>query len=180
VQALAAALGGGDELREVDLEGAEELVGVVLGAEADVALSGPRVVDDVLRRTFGVANELMLCDELGLALARLFDDALGLVLGRGQHLVALLDDPARLLELFGDRRSRPVENVVELRLVHAHLVSQRDGLGAVDEIVQLVDQFEDVHGRSRQARTRGSGAYASASLQRAIGARARPRTHSRV
>ena len=36
---VAAALHGGEELLEVDLEGVEDLVGVVLGAEADLALA---------------------------------------------------------------------------------------------------------------------------------------------
>jgi hypothetical protein len=43
LQALAPALDGRDELREVHLEGVEDLVGVVLGAEADLALAGPGV-----------------------------------------------------------------------------------------------------------------------------------------
>src|SRR6266496_933071 len=34
-----------------------------------------------------------------------------------------------------------------------HTPNCRTRVGAVDEIVQLVDQFEDVHGRSRPART---------------------------
>jgi hypothetical protein len=37
----------------------------------DLPLPDPGVSDDVLRRTLGLANELMLCDQLGLALARL-------------------------------------------------------------------------------------------------------------
>jgi hypothetical protein len=97
----------------------------------------------------------MLCDQLGLALARLLDDPLGLALGLGQHLLALLDDPARLLDLLGDRRPHLVEQVVELLLVHAHLIPQRDLLGAVDETAELVDQFEDVHGRSEPAARAG-------------------------
>src|SRR5262245_60641275 len=36
LEPLAATLDGGDELREVDLEGVEDLVGVVLGAEPDL------------------------------------------------------------------------------------------------------------------------------------------------
>jgi hypothetical protein len=40
LEAFAAALDGGDELGEVGLEGAEDLVGVVLGAEANLALLG--------------------------------------------------------------------------------------------------------------------------------------------
>src|SRR4051794_35148693 len=76
LEPLAAALDGGDELREVDLEGVEDLVGVVLGAEADLPLAGPRVLDDVLGRALGLARDLLLADELLLALARLLHDPL--------------------------------------------------------------------------------------------------------
>src|SRR3954465_5501873 len=99
LQALAAALDGGDELREVDLERVEDLVRVVLGAEADLALAGAGVLDDVLGLALGLLGDLLLRDELRLALARLLDDALRLALGLGEHLLALLDDPARLLDL---------------------------------------------------------------------------------
>ena len=145
LQALAAALDGGDELREVDLERVEDLVGVVLGAEADLALAGAGVLDDVLGGALGLLGDLLLGDEAGLALARLLDDALGLALGLGEHLLALLDDPARLLDLLRDRRAHLVEDVVDLLLVHTHLVRQRDRLGVVDEVVELVDENEDVH-----------------------------------
>src|SRR3954468_4830812 len=97
LEPLAAALDGGDELREVDLERVEDLVGVVLGAEPDLALAAAGVLDDLLRRALGVAGDLLLRDELRLALARLLDDALSLALGLRQHLLTLLDDPARLL-----------------------------------------------------------------------------------
>ncbi len=53
LEAFAAVLDGGDELGEVDLEGAEDLVGVVLGAQANLALLGTGVVDEVLRRELG-------------------------------------------------------------------------------------------------------------------------------
>src|SRR5437588_508740 len=42
-EALAAALHRGDELREVDLKRVEDLVGVVLGAQADLALARSRI-----------------------------------------------------------------------------------------------------------------------------------------
>src|SRR5687767_14052982 len=84
LQALAAALDRGDELGQVDLEGVEDLGGVVLGAQADLPLAGSGVLDYLLRRTLGVANELMLCDELGLAPGHLLEDPLGLALGLGQ------------------------------------------------------------------------------------------------
>src|SRR3954466_11722295 len=121
LQALATALHGGDELREVDLERVEDLVGVVLGAEADRALAGAGVLDDVLGGALGLLGDLFLADELVLALARLLDDALGLARGLGGHLLALLDDPAPLLDLLRDRGSHLVEDVVDLILVDANL-----------------------------------------------------------
>src|SRR6478609_7809605 len=126
LEALAAALDGGDELREVDLERVEDLVGVVLGAEADLPLTGSRVLDDVLGGALGLLGDLLLGDQLGLALARLLDDPLRLALGLGEHLLTLLDDPARLLDLLGDRGAHLIEDVVDLLLVHANLVRQRD------------------------------------------------------
>src|SRR4051794_40783448 len=145
LQPLAATLNGGDELREVHFERVEDLVGVVLGAEPDLALAGASVLDDVLRRALGLAGDLLLGDELLLALARLLDDPLGLALGLGEHLLALLDDPARLLDLLGDRGAHLIEDVVDLLLVHAHGVRQRDRFRVVDEVVQLVDEYQDVH-----------------------------------
>src|SRR5215211_7299184 len=147
LQALAAALDGGDELREVHLERVEDLVGVVLGAEADLALAGAGVLDDVLGRALGLLGDLLLGDQLLLALPGLLDDPLGLALGLGQHLLPFLDDPARLLDLLGDRRAHLIEDVVDLLLVHTHLIGQRDRLGVVDGVVQLVDEHEDVHSR---------------------------------
>src|ERR687889_99941 len=50
------ALHRGDELGEVDLERVEDLVGVVLGAEADLALTGACVLDDLLGGALGLAG----------------------------------------------------------------------------------------------------------------------------
>ena len=63
----------------------------------------------------------MLDDELGLPLARLAEDPFGLALCRGEYVPALLDDPARLLDLLGNRRAHLVEKAVELLLVDANL-----------------------------------------------------------
>src|SRR3954462_9460131 len=145
LEALAAALDGGDELREVDLERVEDLVGVVLRAEADLALASAGVLDDVLGGALGLLGDLLLGGQLRLALAGLLEDPLGLALGLGQHLLTLLDDPARLLDLLGDRGAHLVEDVVDLLLVHAHGVRERNRLCVVDEVVQLVDQYQDVH-----------------------------------
>src|SRR3954454_18181123 len=64
------------------------------------------------------------------------------------HLLARLDDPARMLDLLRDRGAHLVEYVVDLLFVHADGVRQRDSLRVVDEVVQLVDQYQDVHGDS--------------------------------
>ena len=60
LQPLAAPLDRGDELREVDLERVEDLVGVVLRAEPDLALAGAGVLDDVLRLALGLLGDLLL------------------------------------------------------------------------------------------------------------------------
>src|SRR3954471_20002865 len=117
LQALAPALDGRDELREIDLERVEDLVGVVLGAEPDLALAGAGVLDDVLGRALGLLGDLLLGDQGVLARARRRAEPLGLALGLREHLLALLDDPARLLDLLGDRRAHLVEDVVDLLLV---------------------------------------------------------------
>ena len=64
LQPLAPALNRGDELREVDLERVEDLVGVVLGAQADLALTSAGVLDDVLGGALGLLGDLLLADEL--------------------------------------------------------------------------------------------------------------------
>src|SRR5689334_7005702 len=92
-QPVAAALRSGHELREVDLECVEDLVGVVLGAEPDLPLAGARVLHDVLGSALGLLGDLLLRDQALLPFAGLLDDALGLALSLSQHLLALLDDP---------------------------------------------------------------------------------------
>src|SRR5687767_8781416 len=71
LEPLTTALDGRDELREVHLEGVEDLVRVILRAEPDLPLPRPRVLDDVLRRTFRLLGHFLLGDELRLPLARL-------------------------------------------------------------------------------------------------------------
>ena len=78
LQALAPALDGRYELREVHLEGVQDLVRVVLGAEPDLALAGAGVLDDVLGRALGLLGDLLGADQLLLALTRVLDDPLGL------------------------------------------------------------------------------------------------------
>jgi hypothetical protein len=73
-------------------------------------------------------------------------DPIGLALRLGEHLLPLLHDPAGLLDLLRDRRAHLVEDVVDLLAVDPHLVCERHGLRVVHEVVQLVDEYEYVHG----------------------------------
>src|SRR3970282_695016 len=59
-------------------------------------------------------------------LAAFPENPVTLALRLGQHLLPLLDDPARLLDLLGDRGAHLVEDVVDLLAVDAHLIGQED------------------------------------------------------
>src|SRR5881227_2933950 len=145
VQAIATALHGRQELLEIDLERREDPVGPVLHLEPRLARLPARILDDVLRLPLGELHDLGLrCLADGL-LACLPEEAVGLALRLGEHLLALLYDPARLLDLLGDRRPHLVEDVVDLLAVDANLVGQRHGLRVVNEVVELVDENEYVH-----------------------------------
>jgi hypothetical protein len=137
----------------------------------DLPLPGPGLIDDVLRRTLGLANELMPGALLALAPARLLEDPLGLALGLGPHLLALRDDPARLPDLLGDRRPHLFETVVELLLVHAHLVSQCGGRAARRRVVSVVGRLRRraVARRRRRQFSGGRGRAASGAAPRASG-----------
>src|SRR4051812_1085713 len=145
LQPIAAALHGRRELLEVDLEGVEDVVRVVLGAEPDLALAGAGLLDDLLGLALGLLHDLLLGDQAHLLVAGLLEDAVGLALRLGEHLLALLHDPARLLDLLGNRRAHLVEDVVDLLAVDAYLVGERNGLRVVHEVVELVDENENVH-----------------------------------
>ena len=71
---------------------------------------------------------------------------IALPLRLGEHLLPLLDDPARLLDLLRNGGAHLVEDLVDLLAVEAHLVGQRDGLRVVHEVVEPVDEYEYVHG----------------------------------
>src|SRR6185312_5980526 len=143
-----------EELVEVDLERGEDAVGPVLHLEAGLARVAASLLHDVLRLALGELHDLRLRCLPHRLLARLADQAVALALRLGEHLLAFLHDPAGLLDLLGYRRAHLVEDVVDLLPVDANLVGQRDRLGVVHEIVELVDEYEDVHVPDG---TRGSG-----------------------
>src|SRR5436190_1485395 len=145
VEALAAPLDRGQELVQVDLERREDRVGPVLHLEARLARLAAGVVDDLAGLALRELDDLGLGGLANRLLAGLTEDPVTLALGLGQHLLALLDDPAGLLDLLGNRRPHLVEDVVDLLAVDPNLVGQRDGLRVVDEVVELVDQDKYIH-----------------------------------
>src|SRR5581483_5307662 len=145
VQALPAAPDGGQELLEIHLERGQDAVGPVLHLELRLTGLAPRVVDDLLRLPLGQLHDLGLGGFANRLLACLAEHAVTLALGLGQHLLPLLDDPASLLDLVRDRGAHLVEDLVDLVPVDANLVRERDGLGVVHQVVELVDENEYVH-----------------------------------
>jgi hypothetical protein len=98
-----------------------------------------------VRLPLGQAHDLLLGRLPGRLLARLRDQPLGLALGLGEHLLPLLDDPARLLDLLGDRGAHLVDDLPDLLAVHAHLIlGERHAFGVLHQFVELVDQHQDV------------------------------------
>ena len=144
------------ELVEVDLERREDPVRPVLHLEPRLARLPAGVVDDLLRLPLGELHDLRLRRLAHRLLARLAEDPVGLALRLGQHLLPLLDDPARLLDLLRDRRAHLVEDVVDLLAVDPHLVGEGHGLRVVHEVVELVDENENVHLSSRESTLVGS------------------------
>src|SRR5215469_3527395 len=128
VEPLAAAAHRGEELVEVRLEGREDAVGPVLHLEAGLARGATGLVDDLLRLALGELDDLGLARLADGLLARLLEEPVLLALGLGEHLLALLDDPAGLLDLLGDRRAHLVEDVVDLLAVDPDLIGERHGL----------------------------------------------------
>src|SRR3954466_9958919 len=77
---LASTLHRSDELREVHLERVEDVVGVILRAQADLTLARTSVFDDLLGLPFGLPDDFFFADQSRLLLAGLADDPLSLAL----------------------------------------------------------------------------------------------------
>jgi hypothetical protein len=151
-----------EEVTKAAERAAEDIVEEAQAREREIRLGAEDYADEILNtleinlskfiaavqrgRALRRLGDLLVGDQVLLALARLLDDPLGLALGLREHLLALLDDPASLLDLLRDRRAHLVEQIVDLLLVHAHLIGERDLLGVVHQVVKLVDEYENVHG----------------------------------
>src|SRR5204862_5755717 len=148
----------------------------VLHLEPRLACLAARLLDDLLRLSLGELDDLGLRRLADGLLPRLAEDAVAFPLRLGQHLLPLLDDPAGLLDLLRDRGAHLVEDVVDLLAVDPHLVGERHRLRVVDEIVELVDEYEYVHiGESTLAGRRGPRAVRSGTSPRSAARRAQAR-----
>src|SRR5215207_6617196 len=145
VEPLATASHRAEELVQVDLESGEDRIGPVLHFEPRLARLAPRVFHDFLCLALGKLDDLGLRSLPDGLLPRLPEDSIALALRLGEHLLALLDDPASLLDLLRNRRPHLVEDVVDLLAVDANLIRQRDRFRVVNEVVELVDEYEYVH-----------------------------------
>src|SRR5215210_6612863 len=130
-----AALHGLEELAEVILEVGEDLISVVFRAEPDLPLAPAGVLHDLRAPLLRPLEDFLFRgDLLGLVLGAA-DDTVALAAGLVEHRLALLDDPAGLLEL--------------LRYGLAHLVYDVEGGVPVDhrrvaetgEAARVLDQF---------------------------------------
>src|ERR687894_3004014 len=141
-----AALDGLEQFPEVVLEVGEDLVGVVLGAEADLALAAAGVLHDLGAPLLGAPGDLLLGgDLLGLVLGAA-DDAVGLGAGLVQHGLALLDDPSRLFELLWDRLTHLVYNVEGgVAVYHRRVAEAGEAPGVLDQLFQPVYEYQYVH-----------------------------------
>ncbi len=145
VQPLAATTDGGEKAVQIDLERGEHRVGPVLHLEPRLAGLAACLVDDLLGLALGDLHDLRLRGLAHRLLARLGEQPVDLALRFGEHLLALLDDPPRLLYLLGDGRAHLIEDVVDLLLVDPYLVGQGHRLGVMHQVVELVYQYKDIH-----------------------------------
>src|SRR5918992_6306830 len=135
LQLGAPALHGLEELAQVVLEVGEDLVGVVLGAEPYLALAAAGVFHDLRAPLLRPLEDFLFRGDLLCLILGAANDTVALAAGFVEHRLALLDDPAGLLEL--------------LRYCLAHLVYDVEGGIPVDhrrvaetgEAPRVLDQF---------------------------------------
>lgn len=128
---LAAAADGAEGLGEDDLEVGELGVDVVVGLGADLLGLLAGLGEDPVGLGLGTAGDLGVGDQRAALGVCLPDDALGLLAGVLDHLLAAADQLLGLGERVGQRR--------------AHLFQQREQFGAVD------------HARGRHGHGPGAG-----------------------
>src|SRR5215212_499670 len=146
LQLVAAALDGLEELPEVVLQVREHLVRVVLGAEPDLTLAAAGVLHDLRAALLGSFKDLLLGgDLLGLVLGAAVDPV-ALAARLVEHRLALLDDPARLLELLWDGLAHLVNDVEGgVPVDHGRVAEAGEAPRFLHQLLQPVYQHQYVH-----------------------------------
>src|ERR687890_1501834 len=146
LQLRTAPLHGLEKFGEVVLEVGEDLVSVVLCAEPYLALAATGVLHDLRAPLLGPLKNLFLRGYLlGLILGAA-DDTVALAAGLVEHRLALLDDPARLLELLRDGLAHLVYDVEgRVAIDHRRVAETGEAPGLLYQLLQPVYQNQYVH-----------------------------------
>src|SRR5919112_5272736 len=146
LQLRTAPLHGLEKFGEVVLEVGEDLVSVVLCAEPYLALAATGVLHDLRAPLLGPLENLFLRGYLlGLILGAA-DDTVALAAGLVEHRLALLDDPARLLELLRDSLAHLVNDVEGgVPVDHRRVAETGEAAGVLDQFFQPVYEYQYVH-----------------------------------
>src|SRR5919112_2291517 len=146
LQLRTAPLHGLEKFGEVVLEVGEDLVSVVLCAEPYLALAATGVLHDLRAPLLGPLKNLFLRGYLlGLILGAA-DDTVALAAGLVEHRLALLDDPARLLELLRDSLAHLVNDVEGgVPVDHRRVAETGEAAGVLDQFFQPVYEYQYVH-----------------------------------
>src|ERR671916_260616 len=146
LQLRASTLHGLQELAEVVLQVGEDLVGVVLGAEAYLALPAAGVLHDLRAPLLGPLEHLFFGgDLLGLILGAA-DDTVALAAGLVEHRLAFLDDPACLLEFLRYGLTHLVYDVEGgVPVYHRRVAETGEAPRVLDQFFQPVYKYQYVH-----------------------------------
>src|SRR5215208_5019125 len=141
-----AALHGLQELAQVVLQVGEDLVGVVLGTEAYLALAAAGVLHDLRAPFLGPLEDLFFrSDLLGLVLGAA-DDTVALAAGFVEHRLALFDDPTSLLELLRYGLAHLVNDVEGgVPVDHRRVAETGEAARVLDQFFQPVNKYQYVH-----------------------------------
>ena len=144
--AARASANGRQELLEVHLERGEDVVGPVLHLELRLAGLAARVVDDVLSAWRSASFTISVWDASRTACSRASPSI------RSHSRLASASISWRSLTIqracliSSGIVAHLVEDVVDLLAVDPHLVGERHRARVVHDVVQLVDEYEYVHG----------------------------------
>src|SRR5215218_2401617 len=146
LQLCAPALDGLEELAQVVLEVGKDLVGVVFGAEPYLTLAAAGIFHNLRAPFLGPLEDLFFrSDLLGLILGAA-NDTVALAAGFVEHRLALLDDPAGLLELLRYCLAHLVYDVEGgVPVDHRRIAETGEAPRVLDQFFQPVNKYQYVH-----------------------------------